>query len=158
MTAIAWMALNTTAGAFAVGLVLAARMVPNLLFGLTSGTMADRGDRNRLLIVVRLLALAPAIGLALLAQSNNPDIWPLVILSFGTGCAQVFDQPARQALVMDTAPRELAANAMALNATASRLCTALGALLSGALISVAGVPACFVIAALFLGSRQRPGC
>jgi hypothetical protein len=34
-------------GAFAVGLVLAARMLPSLLFGLASGTIADRvGERN----------------------------------------------------------------------------------------------------------------
>src|SRR5437870_5734042 len=56
LTATAWLALDD-GGAFTVGLVLAARMLPNLLFGLMAGTLADRGDRNRLLVAVRLVAL-----------------------------------------------------------------------------------------------------
>ena len=137
-------------GAFTVGLVLAARMLPNLLFGLAAGTLADRGNRTRLLAGVRLLALPPALGLAWLsaAQSESVSVWALVVLSFATGCATVFDVPTRQALVLDTVPREAAPNAMALNATASRLSIALGALVAGALIPMAGVAAAFVVSAL----------
>jgi predicted MFS family arabinose efflux permease len=68
----------------------------------------------------------------------------LVTLSFLTGCLTVFDAPARQALVMDTVPRELAPNAMALHATAVRLFLALGAFAAGALIPAGGVASCFV--------------
>jgi MFS family permease len=136
-------------GAFTVGLVLAARMLPNLLFGLAAGTLADRGNRARLLALVRLLALPPALGLAWVsAPSGTTNVWLLVVLTFGTGCATVFDMPARQALVLDTVARDAAPNAMALNATASRLSTALGALLAGALIPAAGVSAAFVVAAV----------
>jgi MFS family permease len=133
-----------------VGLVLAARMLPNLLFGLAAGTLADRGNRARLLASVRLLALPPALGLAWVsaAQAEHVNVWLLVVLTFGTGCATVFDMPARQALVLDTVPREAAPNAMTLNATASRLSTALGAFVAGALIPVAGIAAAFVLAAL----------
>src|SRR5919198_4043714 len=46
-TATAWLALDSAGGAFAVGLVLAARMLPNLLFGLAAGTLADRAHRGR---------------------------------------------------------------------------------------------------------------
>jgi MFS family permease len=130
--------------------VLAARMLPNLLFGLAAGTLADRGNRTRLLAGVRLLSLAPALGLAWLAavQSESVSVWALVLLSFGTGCATVFDVPARQALVLDTVAREAAPNAMALNATAGRLSIALGALLAGALIPLAGVAAAFIVTAV----------
>ncbi|MBV9602731.1 MAG: MFS transporter [Chloroflexi bacterium] len=148
LTATAWLALDA-GGAFSVGLVLAARMLPNLLFGLAAGTLADRGNRARLLALVRLLALPPALGLAWLsaAQPESVNVWLLVVLAFGTGCATVFDMPARQALVLDTVARDAAPNAMALNATASRLATAVGALLAGALIPGAGLPAAFVLAA-----------
>jgi MFS family permease len=125
-------------------------MLPNLLFGLAAGTLADRGHRGRLLAIVRLLALPPALGLAWLAaaQSESVSVGLLVLLAFGTGCATVFDTPARQALVMDTVPREAAPNAMALNATVSRIATALGALVAGVLIPVAGVASAFVFAAI----------
>jgi hypothetical protein len=46
-TATAWLALESGGGGVAVGIVLAARMLPSLLFGLASGTIADRvGERN----------------------------------------------------------------------------------------------------------------
>src|SRR5262245_50925128 len=85
-TATAWLALDAAGGAFTVGLVLAARMLPNLLFGLAAGTIADRGDRGRLLVIVRLLALPVMLGLAGLARVSPVEVWELVGLSFATGC------------------------------------------------------------------------
>jgi MFS family permease len=148
LTATAWLAVDAAGGALAVGLVLAARMLPNLLFGLASGTIADRGNRHRLLVGVRVLALPPTLGLAWLARFESVEVWQLMLLSFAAGCTWVFDLPARQALVLDTVPREVAPNAMALNATVGRLCTALGAFAAGALIPTAGVAACFVATAV----------
>jgi predicted MFS family arabinose efflux permease len=52
---------------------------------------------------------------------------------------------------MDTTPRDLAANAMALNATISRLCTALGALAAGIAIPSLGVPVCFLATTAVFG-------
>src|SRR5438093_1295319 len=56
-TATAWLALEAGGGALAVGLTLAARMLPALMFGLAAGTIADRSDRRRQLIVVAAAAL-----------------------------------------------------------------------------------------------------
>lgn len=151
LTAIAWLALGSQGGAFTVGLVLAARMLPNLLFGLPAGTLADQGSRRRLLLIVRLLSLFPPLGLAWLATLPADSVVPLVVLAFATGSATVFDTPTRQAMVMDTTPREVAANAMALNATMSRLATALGALAAGVMIPTTGVPSCFVAATAVFG-------
>src|SRR5215470_1943201 len=61
-TATAWLALGAGGGAFAIGLVFAARMLPSLLFGLAAGTLADRSERPR-----QLLAVAGA-GLILMAM------------------------------------------------------------------------------------------
>ena len=138
LTATAWLALD--GGAFTVGLVMAARMLPNLLFGLAAGTLADRSDRDRLVVLMRVVALPPVVGLAWLAQTASVNVWALVGLSFLNGCVSVLDVPARQALVIDTVPRDVAPNAMALHATASRLCTALGAFAAGALIPIAASP------------------
>ena len=143
-TATAWLAVDAGGGGFGVGLVLAARMLPNLLFGLAAGTLADRANRNRLLVVVGLAGVPVMLALSWLAATGNVAVWQLVPLSFATGCLFVFDVPARQALVMDTVPREIAPNAMALNAVATRLCTALGALIAGALIATVSVASCYV--------------
>src|SRR5437762_2407579 len=108
LTATAWLALD--GGAFTVGLVMAARMLPNLLFGLAAGTLADRSDRDRLVVLMRVVALPPVVGLAWLAQTASVNVWALVGLSFLNGCVSVLDVPARQALVIDTVPRDVAPN------------------------------------------------
>lgn len=150
-TATAWLALQAGGGAFAVGLVLAARMLPSLLFGLAAGTVADRIDRRR-----QLLAVGGAICCLMAAaswwiRSGPVYVWQVVAIAFALGCLQVFDTPARQALVLDTVRAEAAQRALALNALASRLALAFGALIAGALIPRGGVPSCYLAIAVASG-------
>src|SRR5689334_21460988 len=63
-TATSWVALEAGGGAFDIGLIFAARMLPSLLFGLAAGTIADRADRPR-----QLLAVAGAAALLMLGAS-----------------------------------------------------------------------------------------
>lgn len=142
-TATAWLALQTGGGAFAVGLVFAARSLPSLLFGLAAGTIADRADRRQQLLAVAGVALPLMAALGWLVGIGTIRGWQVIAISFAAGCLQVFDTPARQALVLDTAPREAAPNAMALNALAARLSGALGAFGAGVLIPLVGVAHCY---------------
>ncbi|MHB8644307.1 MAG: MFS transporter [Thermomicrobiales bacterium] len=147
-TTTAWLALQAGGGAFAVGLVFAARSLPSLLFGLAAGTIADRADRRRQLLAVAGVALALMAALGWLVGAGTIRIWQVIAISLAAGCLQVSDTPARQALVLDTVTREAAPNAMALNALAARLAGVIGALSAGALIPLIGVAHCyFVIAA-----------
>jgi MFS family permease len=142
-TATAWLALD--AGPFAVGLVLAAGMVPNLLFGLAGGTLADRVQRKRLIASVSLATIPIMLAFSWIARGSSPAIWQLVALAFLIGSLNVVDIPARQALVMESVPPPLAANAMSLNALATRLCMALGALLAGVMIATVGTSTCYLV-------------
>jgi hypothetical protein len=75
-----------------------------------------------------------------LAGTTSICVWQVVVFAFAAGCVQVFDTPARQALVLDTVPREAALRRLALTAQCA---SALGAFGAGILIplrlcSVAG--------------------
>src|SRR4051794_19784122 len=146
-TATAWLALETGGGAFAIGLIFAARMLPSLLFGLTAGTIADRMDRRRQLITVAGVAMCLMALFGWLIGTGGIRVWQVVVFSFAAGCLQVFDTPARQALVMDTVARETAPRALALNALATRFAVAFGALGAGALIALIGVAWCYLVVA-----------
>ena len=149
-TATAWLAVEAGGGAFAVGLVFAARMLPSLLLGLVAGTVADRAGRTRQLLVVALAGLTLMSAISVLIWSGPRYVWQPVAISFIFGCLQVFDTPARQTLVTDTVPADSAAGALALNALAGRLATACGALIAGAIIPAFGVARCYLaIAAAF---------
>lgn len=142
-----WLALETGGGALSVGVVFAARMVPSLLFGLAAGTLADRVDRRRVLLVVAVAGSLLAIVLAWLVRSGSIALWQVALIAFLNGCVQVSDPPARQSLVFDTVGREVAPNAIALNAVASRLMGAVGAFAGGMVIPVLGVAKCYVAVA-----------
>lgn len=149
-TATAWLALQSGGGAVGVGLVFAARSVPSLLFGLASGTVADRIDRRRQLLTVAGIAAALMACVGWLVGGGAPLVWQVVAISFAAGCVQVSEMPARQALVLDTVPRAVAPNAIALTAVASRSAGALGAIGIGLLIPLVGVGRCyFAIAATY---------
>jgi MFS family permease len=141
-TATAWLALET-GDALSVGVVLAARMLPSLLFGLAAGTLADRVDRTRQVAVVSMASVPIMAGMAWLASHQAIVLPQVIVLSFLAGCIPVFEIPARQSLVMDAVPSHLAPNGMAANALATRLALAAGAFGAGVLISTIGVATCY---------------
>lgn len=150
-TATAWLALQAGGGPVAVGFVFAARSLPSLVLGLAAGTIADRADRRRQLIAVCMSACALMAAIGWFVSAGTIRVWAVVAISFAAGCIQVFDTPARQALVLDTTSRALAPNAMALNALASRGASALGAFGAGALIPTIGIAHCYLVIAASYG-------
>jgi MFS family permease len=150
-TATAWLALELGAGPVAIGLIFAARMLPSLLFGLAAGTIADRADRPRQLLAVAGGMLLLMVGFGMLIGLGGLRVWQVVLFAFVSGCVHVFDTPARQALVLDTVPKEAALRALALNALAGRFSTALGALGAGVLIPLVGVARCYLVGAALYG-------
>lgn len=150
-TATAWLAIEAGGGAFAIGLVFAARMLPSLLFGLMAGTLADRNNRSHQLLVVAGAGLALMAGLSWAVQQGAVAVWQVILIAFATGCVQVFDTPARQVLILDTVPAEAAERALALNALAGRLAGAVGAFGAGAIIVSGGVARCYLAIAVAHG-------
>jgi len=145
-TTTTWLALQL-GGPFAIGLVLAARLVPFLLLGLAAGTVADRVDRTRQLLAVAGGTMLLVGGFGLLNIPGGLQVWQLIAFSFAAGCLQVFDTPARQALIMDAVPRDIAPRALALKALGRSFAAALGALAAGWLIQNVGVVNCYLAAA-----------
>jgi len=153
-TATAWLALSSTdsaGGAFAVGLTLAARTLPLLLLGLAAGTLADRFRKTRQLMIVAVFGMTGMAVFSWLTATRSLQLWQVVALSFAAGCLQVFDTPARQALALDTVPRDIATHAVAGLALAARLFSAAGAFSAGVLIATSGVASCYAVIALAWG-------
>jgi MFS family permease len=153
-TATAWLALSSvdvSSGAFVVGLVLAVRMLPLLVLGLAAGTIADQANRQRQLFVVAGVGVSVMALVAWVAVSQTFTIWHVLTISLAAGCLQVFDTPARQALVLDTVSREIAPTAVALNALAARLLTGVGAFAAGLLIAESSVASSYATIAVAWG-------
>ena len=118
--------LQLTDSAMLVGLVVAARMAPQLLFGLLAGVAADRFDRKRILLLAQWATLSFHFLTAALVLTGVVQTWHVFALAFVTGTSMVFSQTARQSLIPQIVPKEDLLNAVALNTAALNLMRIIG--------------------------------
>lgn len=145
--AVGWITLQTSDDAGAVGIVFALRMLPFLLFGLISGTLADRFPRRLCLMVTTGSSALASVILGYLSLHGPMPVWVLGLFSFVSGTIYVFDTPARGALVVDMLGRENAASAIAVNSVAQRFFGAVGAFAGGMVIPILGASGSFFLIA-----------
>lgn len=98
----------------AIGLVLAARLVPGIFFSQVAGVLADRWDRRRLMVVCDLARA----GILLLVPLVN-SVWQLVLVSLALEAFTLLWIPAKEASVPNLLPAKhlTAANSLSMFAT-----------------------------------------
>lgn len=126
--------LQLTDSALQVGLVVAVRMAPQLLFGLLAGVAADRFDRKRILIMAQWVTMSSHFLLAALVLANIVAPWHVFALAFVTGASMVFNQTSRQSLIPQVVPREDLLNAVALNTAALNMMRIIGPALASIIL------------------------
>jgi len=110
--------LQLTDSELQLGLVVAARMSPQLLFGLIAGVAADRFDRKRIIILAQIGTMTFHLITAALVLTGVVETWHVFVLAFATGTSMVFNQTARQALIPQLVPEDEVLNAISLNMVA----------------------------------------
>lgn len=126
--------LHLTGSALQVGLLVAVRMAPLLIFGLIAGAVADRYNKRRVMLGCQIGALLMQLTLGLLILSGLVEVWHVFVTGFLSGAATAFERPARQALLPRLVPREDLLNALALNNAAMNIMRVGGAGLAGLLL------------------------
>jgi len=79
--ALAFAVLELTGSKADLGLVLAARSLPNVLFLLVGGIWADRLPRHQVMVVSSLLSGASQGGVAVLLLAHHARIWEIAALA-----------------------------------------------------------------------------
>ncbi|MBC8279660.1 MAG: MFS transporter, partial [Chloroflexi bacterium] len=131
--------LDITGSAYQLGLVIFAYGVPNVLFALLGGVIADRTDRVRLLISTRIAVSTLILALAILKITGNLELWHIFTIASLLGTVQAINMPARMALVGDLVERKDMMNAVALHSMVNQSGQIIGPALAGGLIEVMGV-------------------
>jgi MFS family permease len=134
----AWLVLTLTHNGAAVGATFAFRFLPVLLFGLWGGTIADRFNRRKLLLMTQSAAAALAIVLWLIVLTGVVQVWMVFALAVGLGLVTVVNEPARQAFLEEMVGRDRIANAVALSSAVMNSARITGPALAGLLISSFG--------------------
>lgn len=143
-----WLLVHQAHAAILVALVQTADMLPDLLFGLVGGVLADIFDRRRLLMIVQLSLGGVAIALAILTFVGQMPPALLLMFTFVLGCSSVLSDPAYQSLAPELVPRHELRAASALGSISINLARVLGPALAGFLIAQLGVAAVFGLNAL----------
>ena len=145
--------LSLTGSPVHLGMVLVARTVPAVGFGLIAGVIADNFNRRLVLLITKWVVLGLSIAFAALVVSGYMELWHIYAYNVARGATMAFDQPARRAMIPSIVPAHLVTNAMALSTgsmTATRIAGAAGA---GLLISFAGFGGAYVtMAFMYVGA------
>jgi MFS family permease len=140
-----WLLVHAANAAILVSLVQTADMLPDVLFAIVGGVLADILDRRRLIISVQLgLAVAGALLTAFtIAGHISPAL--LLMFTFIIGSGSVFITPAYQSLVPELVPREDVPSAVQLNSINVNIARAVGPGIAGIVIAHFGVGADFAL-------------
>jgi len=146
-----------------LGFVLAAGLIPNILFVLAGGVFGDRFDRSRVMIGSDVVRAVSQGSIALLLLTGHAAVWNLVVSSAVWGLAAAFFAPASTGIVPETVSPARLQQANALLGL-TRNVVGLGApVLSGLLVAWVGTgivfasdSASFVASTIFLLQLRLP--
>jgi MFS family permease len=143
-TAQAWLVLTLTNSATDLGFVIALQTLPILLLGAYGGVIADRVDKRRLMIVLQSLMGVQALVLGVLTVTHHVHLWEVCVLAVVLGLNNTFENPARQAFVLEMVGATDLRNAVTLNSVTVNAARAVGPAIAGVLIATVGVGVCFL--------------
>jgi len=159
--ALAFAVLDLTGSKTDLGFVLAARVVPAVVFMLGGGVVADRLPRHRVMVTANLVSAASQGATALLLLSARADVWEIAVLAAVSGGSSAFFFPASQGIVPQTVPQHLLQEGNALLRLGLNASGISGAALGGLLVAATSPGAAIAIdsvsflAAAVLTARMR---
>lgn len=145
-----WLVYELTDSMAQLGLVRGIQAIPFLLLSPIAGSFVDRHSRKAVLVVTQSLHGLIFAATALLVFSGEIRIWQIYVMSVLVAVVQVFQQPARGAMISDSVPREYLTNAIGLNSLVFNVARTLGPALAGGIIVLSGTGGTFSLQALFL--------
>ena len=121
-------------GGSELGIVTGLQFLPMLLFSLYAGSLADRLDKRKLLIITNAGGGLTAGIMGWLIISHRITLIDVFILAFALGLFGALDTPVRQAFTSELVGKSDIANAVSLNSANFNVGRLIGPALSGVLI------------------------
>lgn len=146
-----WLVLEMTGSGAHVGGVIAMRTLPQLIFGVWAGVIADWFDRRTILLATKASVLIVSVLFAALLVSGRLELWHIYAFAFIRGSFMAFDQPARQSMIASVVPADRVTNAVALMSATQNTMRIVGTSAAGFIIAVLGVEGAFIgVAAVYV--------
>lgn len=151
-----------------LGLIGFLSTIPNLVFALPGGVLADRYDRRKLLLAFQGASMAIPVSLGVLWVTDSLTVPLMGALALAGGVLGALSFPAFQGMLASTVPREDLESAVAINSMSMQVARFAGPAIAGFLlaaagpgwifaVNAAGFPAVLITLALLPGSRGLAG-
>ena len=158
---------DISGSAFKLGLTGFLETLPFIIFGLYGGAVADAFDRKKLLTATISLQLVPNLLLGILTVTDTVQVWHIYGLGLLGAFVEVFNWPARAALIPRLVPSPLLMNAMVINTMILQTSFLVGPTIGGFFIDQSGLATTYfvssllfvpaIIALLAMRASGRPG-
>jgi MFS family permease len=132
----------------ALGVVTAAQFTPVLLLTLYAGSLADRFDKRKLLIISNGVWAVLAIAQAVLVATGAIRLWMVMVFGILLGIAQAIETPVRQSFVSELVGKTLLPNALSLSAATFNTARIAGPALAGVSIAAFGTGPVFLLSTI----------
>lgn len=144
--AMSWLVLRLTDSAAGLGLVDLSNQAPILVTGFFAGSILDRYDMKKILIITQALCMLQALSLAFLDFTGVIRYSQVLLLSFFLGLVTSIDLPARQSCVvrMLDSPDQLN-SALTINSAVFNLARLVGPAFAGFALQAVGETMCFFL-------------
>jgi MFS family permease len=147
-----WLTAEITGNsAIALGVVALAWGIPQMLFGLVGGAVADRLEKRGIMITSQVIMGLLSLINAILVHAGVIEVWHLFALGLFQGAIFAFNMPARQALLAEILSEKDLMNGIALSNAAMNLTRIAAPSLAGILIALAffGLTGVYYLIAVF---------
>jgi MFS family permease len=121
-----------------LGLIGFLNTIPNLVFALPAGALADRYDRRKLLLIFQSLNMALAAALAVTWATGTLTVGLLGVLAVLGGILGTLSFAPFQAMLAATVPKRDLDSAVAINSLSLQVARFVGPAIAGFLLAAAG--------------------
>ncbi|MEK9820087.1 MAG: MFS transporter [Pseudomonadales bacterium] len=131
-----WLVYEMTSSPLQLTWVTLSFMLPQVVFSLIGGVLADRVPKKPVIGISPLINGVASLYLAMVIFSGQVTFWHFMAIGFLNGTIMALSIPARTALIPEIVGERLIFNAMAFNTAAWNLSRILGPALAGFMIAM----------------------
>lgn len=131
-----WLVYELTDSELDLAWVTMSFMIPQVLFSLYGGVLADRYPKRTLIVISQSLSAAATLVFAIIVLNETVEFWDFIWLGFFNGTVLALSMPARQAFVPELVPQSLILSATSINTSGWNFARILGPAVAGLLIAL----------------------
>ena len=131
-----WLVYEMTVSAMNLAWVTIAFMLPQVVFSLVGGVLADRLPKKPVIMWAQALNGVATLFMAVIVINGNVTFWDFIWVGFFNGTVLALSIPARTAFIPEIVGEALMFNAMAFNTASWNLSRILGPAFAGFLIAM----------------------